>query len=215
MLTSQRRKGKNCSYTNFHGFSYFEEDPIDAATILRRLPCLTKTIPERLFLPPNDSSDEDAATGSITSTNSAAFDGESLHTSDETILSHSSTSISSNTLEAAEPKTYGGLTQAEKRPCKPYSRTCQCRRGIIAAHDSTPSASANSNATEATHTEDVPSSSVSEVINNEKDKDSFHVAPLPVGHLPNDFSIAPSTLIEDDGGVVNDFGDAGSFAQMF
>jgi hypothetical protein len=93
--------GEFRSYTNFHGFSYFEEDLIDAATILRRLPCLIKTIPERLFLPPNDSCDEDAAT---------AFDGESLHTSDETIVSHSSTSITSNTPAAEEPNPYGGLT---------------------------------------------------------------------------------------------------------
>jgi hypothetical protein len=178
---------------------------MDAATILRRLPCLTKTIPERFFLPPNDSSDEDAATGSITYTNSAALDGERLHTSDETIVSHSSTSISSNTPEAEEPKIYGGLTQAEKKPCKTFSRTCQCKRGSIAPHDSTPSASANSDATRATYTEDVLSSTASGLINNKKDKDSFHVEPLDVSHLPNDFSIAASTLKEDDGGVDRDF----------
>ena len=209
LLTSQRRKGKIWSYTNFHGFSYFEEDPIDAATILRRLPCLTKTIPERLFLPQNDSSDEDAATGSIIYTNSATFDRERLHKSNKIILSHSSTSISSNTPKAEEPKTYGGLIQAEKRPYKTFPRTCQCRRVTIAAHDSTPSASANSDTTKATHTGDVLSSTVSELINNKKDKDSFHVAPLDVGHLPNDFSIAASTLKEDDGGVDRDFEECG------
>jgi len=209
LLKSKIGKGEFCSYTNFHGFSYFEEDLIDAATILRRLPCLTKTIPERLFLPPNDSSDEDAATGSITYTNSAAFVGESLHTSDEIIVSHSSTSITSNTPEVEEPNPYGGLTQVEKRPCKTFSRTCQFRRGTRVAHGSTPSASANSNAAVATHTEDVPSSTVSDLINNEKDKGSFHIWPLPIGHLPNDFSIPLSTLREDEGGVVNDFEECG------
>jgi hypothetical protein len=205
LLESKIGDGEFCSYTNLHGFSYFEEDLVDAATILRRLPCLTKTIPERLFLPPNDSSDEDAATSSITYTNSAAFDGESLNTSDETIVPHSSTSITSNTPEAEEPNPYGGLTQVEKRPCKSFFRTCQCRKGTRVAHDPTQSASANTNAAVATHTEDVPSSTVSELINNEKDKGSFHVGPLPTGHLSNDVSICPSTLREDDGGVVNDF----------
>jgi hypothetical protein len=209
LLKSKIGKGEFSTHTNFHGFSYCEEDLIDAATILRRLPCLTKTIPERLFLPPNDPSDEDAATGSITYTNSAAFDGESLHTTDETIVSHSSTSITSNTLEAEEPNPYEALTQVEKRPCKTFSRTCQCRRGTRVTHNSTPSASANSNAAEATHTEDVPSSTVSDLINNEKDKGSSNIWPLSIGHLPNDFSIPLSTLREDEGGVVNDFEECG------
>ncbi len=211
LLKSMKEKGNFCSYTNFHGFSYFEEDPIDAATILRRLPCLTKTIPERLFLPPNDSSDEDAAAHSVTYTNSAAFVGESLQISDDSIGSCSSTSITSKTLEVGEPNTYGGLTLAEKKPCKTFSRTCQCNRGTIVANDSTQSALANSDATEATYTENVLSSTVSEIIDNQKDKDSFDVAPFDVGHLPNDFSIAASTLKADYGGVDRDFEECGKF----
>jgi hypothetical protein len=132
-------------------FSSLEEDPITMPSILRRLPCLTKAAPERLFHPAGQSSDEIAVphlTPSATSTTPEAADGDSHPTSDQPVGSSPPTSTTLNIPEAAAaespigsspsdakkkvltPSSSGCFKQQQqlrKHSCKPLSQTCQCR----------------------------------------------------------------------------------------